>query len=99
MFHTGELQAHYRTLENEAGSNAQISLNDLSLSCDQNMPLVSPPVNLSISVQIKPPLYQGTEDDRATRVDMSTTRIRIQVAQCHYAQIVSTLSIAYSCAL
>lgn len=99
VFHTGELEAHYRTLENEAGSIAQISLNDLSLSCDQNMPLVSLPVNLSISVQMKPPLYQGTEDERATRVDMSTTRIRIQLAQCHYAQIVSNISVACSCAL
>eukprot|EP00804_Cyclotella_cryptica_P002353 CCRYP_004076-RE/>CCRYP_004076-RE protein AED:0.10 eAED:0.10 QI:4221/1/1/1/0.94/0.78/19/1152/1666 len=91
VFHTGELEAHYRTLENEAGSIAQVALKDLSLSCDQDMPLVSPPVNLSISIQIKPPLYQGTEDERATKVNMSTTRIRIQLAQCHYAQIMHTL--------
>lgn len=89
VFNTGELEAHYRTLENETGSTAQLSLRDLSLSCDQEMPMVSTPVNLSVSVKMKPPLYNGTEDEKATRVDMSTTRIQILLAQCHYVQIVS----------
>ena len=89
VFHTGELEAHYRTLENDAGSLAQLTLRDLSLSCDQQMHMVSNPVNLTVSVQMKPPTYQGTEDERATKVDMSTNRIRILMAQCHYAQMVS----------
>jgi hypothetical protein len=93
VFHTGELEAHYRTLENETGSIAKVSLRDLSLSCDQQMQMVSNPVNLSVSVQMKPPLYKGTEDERATKVDMSTNRIRILLAQCHYAQIVSSILI------
>lgn len=95
VFHTGELKAHYRTLENESGSSAQVSLRDLSLRCDQQMQMVSNPVNLSISVQMKPLLYKGTEDERATKVEMSTNRIRILMAQCHYAQIVSLVS--YMC--
>ena len=90
VFHTGELKVHYRTLENETGSIAQVSMRDLSLSCDQGMQMVSNPVNLHVSVQMKPPQYAGTEDERATRVDMSTNRIRILLARCHYAQIVSS---------
>ena len=62
VFHTGELKVHYRTLENETGSIAQVSMRDLSLSCDQAMQMVSNPVNLNVSVQMKPPQYEGTED-------------------------------------
>ena len=91
VFHTGELKVHYRTLENETGSLAQLSMRDLSLSCDQQMQMVSNPVNLEVSVQMKPPQYEGTEDERATKVDMSTNRIRILLAQCHYAQMMHTL--------
>ncbi len=91
VFHAGNFEAHYRALENDVGSEAEVSLKDVSMRCDQHMKMVSTPVNLSVSVKMKPPVSPGTEDDRATRVEMSTSRIRILVARCHYAQIMHTL--------
>ena len=90
-FHSGKLEAHYRTLEGDLGSEARVSLKEVSLNCHDNMSMVWAPVNMSVSVKMKPPLSQGTEDERATRVEMSLSRIRLLVASCHYAQIMHTL--------
>ncbi|KAL7555198.1 hypothetical protein ACHAWF_018915 [Thalassiosira exigua] len=90
-FHSGNFEAHYRALEEDVGSEAYVSLKDVSMNCDRNMQMVFTPVNMSVAVKLKPPFLPGTEDDRATRVDMSISRIRLLVARCHYAQIMHTL--------
>jgi len=91
LFHAGNFQAHYRAFENDVGSEAQVSLKDVSMRCGRNMTMVSTPVNLSVKVQMKPPFAKGTEEELATRIEMSTSRIRILVARCHYSQIMRTL--------
>ena len=91
LFHAGNFEAHYRAFENDVGSEARVSLNDVSMSCGRNMSMVSTPVNLAVAVQMKPPFAKGSEEELATRVDMSTSRIRILIARCHYAQIMRTL--------
>lgn len=90
-FHAGNFEAHYRALGDDIGSNIQLSLNDVSMNCNQNLQMVSDPVNMSVLVDLKPPFSQGTEDERATRINMSISRIRLLVARSHYAQIMYTL--------
>ena len=94
-FHTGKLEAHYRILENDVGSEAQVSLTDLSMYCEQRMAMVSAPVNMTVAAKLKPPLAPGTEDERATRVDMSTSRIQILIARTHYAQMMHVSCVFY----
>lgn len=91
LFHAGNFEAHYRAFENDIGSEAQVYLKDVSMRCGRNMTMVSTPVNLSVEVQMKPPFAKGTEEELATRVEMSTSRIRILIARCHYSQIMRTL--------
>jgi hypothetical protein len=90
-FHAGNFEAHYRALGDEIGSNVQLSLNDLSMNCSQNLNMVADPVEMSVVVDLKPPFSNGTEDERATRINMSLSRIRLLVARRHYAQIMQTL--------
>mmetsp|Transcript_4276 Transcript_4276/g.8218 ORF Transcript_4276/g.8218 Transcript_4276/m.8218 type:complete len:3387 (-) Transcript_4276:172-10332(-) len=90
-FHSGNFEAHYRAFEGDVGSEAQVSLMDVSMNCSQNMQMVSAPVNMSVSVKLKPPFTQITEDERATKVEMSISRIRLLVARCHYAQMMHTI--------
>lgn len=91
LFHAGNFQAHYRAFENDIGSEAQVSLRDVSMRCGRNMAMVSIPVNLSVAVQMKPPFAKGTEEELATRIEISTSRIKILIARCHYSQIMRTL--------
>mmetsp|Transcript_2476 Transcript_2476/g.5220 ORF Transcript_2476/g.5220 Transcript_2476/m.5220 type:complete len:2925 (-) Transcript_2476:1534-10308(-) len=90
-FHSGNFEAHYRAFEGDIGSEANVSLNDVSMNCNQNMQMVSAPVNMSVTVKLKPPFSHVTEDERATRVEMSISRIRLLVARCHYAQMMHTI--------
>jgi len=90
-FHAGKLEAHYRSLASDVGSEAEVSLTELSMQCAQKMSMVSIPINMSISLKMKPPFAPLTEDERATRVDLSISRIQILIARCHYAQIMRTL--------
>ena len=90
-FHSGNFEAHYRAFEDDIGSEAHVSLKDVSLNCDQLMQMVSAPVNMTVSVKMKPPLSKGTEDERATRVEMSISRIRLLIARGHYAQAMHTI--------
>jgi hypothetical protein len=84
-FLAGNFEAHYRSLKDGIGSEAQVSLKDVSMNCNQNMQMVAAPVNMSVRVSLKPPFAQLTEDERATRVKVSISRIRLLVAQGHYA--------------
>jgi vacuolar protein sorting-associated protein 13A/C len=84
-FFAGNFEAHYRSLKDGIGSEAQVSLKDVSMNCNQNMQMVAAPVNMSVRVSLKPPFAQLTEDERATRVIVSISRIRLLVAQGHYA--------------
>lgn len=93
-FQAGNFEAHYRALAGDIGSEAHVSLNDVSMNCNQGMQMVETPVNMSVSVKLKPPPSLAptlAQDDRATRVEMSISRIRLLVARCHYAQIMHTL--------
>ncbi|KAL9187273.1 hypothetical protein ACHAXT_001376 [Thalassiosira profunda] len=90
-FHSGNFVAHYRAFEGDIGSEAHVSLKEVSMTCAQSMRMVAVPVNMSVDVKMKPPFSQGTEDERATRVDMSISRIRFLIARCHYAQMMHTL--------
>ncbi len=90
-FHAGNFEAHYRALGDDFGSNIQLSLKNVSMNCFQNLKMVSEPVNMSVVVEMKPPFSRGTEDERATRIKMSISRIRLLVARCHYAQMMHTL--------
>ncbi|KAL7472999.1 hypothetical protein ACHAXS_013378 [Conticribra weissflogii] len=90
-FHAGKLEAHYRSLASDVGSEAEVSLTELSMQCAKQMSMVSIPINMSISLKMKPPFAPLTEDERATRVDLSISRIQILIARCHYAQIMRTL--------
>jgi len=91
-FNAGNFKAHYRVFEDDIGSEAHVSLKDVSMNCNQNMQMVHTPVNMSVTVKMKPPLLQGlTEDERATRVEMSISRIRLLIARCHYAQMMHTI--------
>jgi vacuolar protein sorting-associated protein 13A/C len=84
-FFAGNFEAHYRSLKDGIGSEAQVSLKDVSMNCNQSMQMVAAPVNMSVRVSLKPPFAQLTEDERATRVIVSISRIRLLVAQGHYA--------------
>ena len=84
-FHAGEFEAHYRSLKDGIGSEARVSLKDVSMNCNNHMQMVSAPVNMSVRVTLKPPFSQLTEDEKATRVKVSISRIRLLVARCHYA--------------
>lgn len=55
------------------------------------MPMVASPVSMSISVRMKPPFSPGSEDERATRVDVSISKIRLLIARTHYAQAMHTI--------
>ena len=90
-FHSGNFEAHYRALEGDLGSEAHVSLKDVSLNCNNQMQMVSAPVNMAVTVKLKPPQSQGTEDARATRVEMSISRIRLLIARGHYAQMMHTI--------
>ena len=90
-FHAGSFTAKYRSHEGDIGSEASVSLQDVSLSCGQKMPMVASPVSMSISMRMKPPFSPGSEDDRATRVDVSISKIRLLIARSHYAQAMRTI--------
>lgn len=85
LFHAGNFEAHYRSFREGIGSEARVSLKDVSMNCNKNMQMVSEPVNMAVRVSLKPPFSQLTEDERATRVKVSISRIRLLVARCHYA--------------
>ena len=90
-FLAGNFEAHYRAFEGDIGSEAIVSLKDVSMTCSQKMQMVAVPVNMSVTARLKPPTFKGTEEEKATRIDMSISRIRILIAQCHYAQMMYTL--------
>lgn len=90
-FHAGNFESHYRSLKDDIGSEIRMSLKDVSLQCNQNMQMVSTPVNMSVRVAMKPPFAKLTEDERATRIKVSISSIRLQIARCHYAQMMHTL--------
>lgn len=90
-FHAGNFKAHYRALGDDIGSNILLALHDVSMNCSQNLNMVTDPVIMSVVVDLKPPFLPGTEDERATRISMSISRILLQVSRCHYAQIMHTL--------
>eukprot|EP00970_Alexandrium_tamarense_P018299 scaffold13326_cov204-Alexandrium_tamarense.AAC.32 len=90
LFHAGMLKAHYRILVNDSGAEVEVSLQDVLLHCDQQMKMVSTPVNLSVSVEMKPPHAPGTADDNAMRVDIGTSRINLVLTHSHYVQIIHT---------
>ena len=91
LLHTGKLEAHYRTLENNVGSESCMSMTDLMMYSGQQMNMFSSPVNMDFIVKMKSPFTIGTEDERATTVDMTTSRIRILLAKSDYAQMIHTL--------
>jgi hypothetical protein len=90
-FQAGNFEAHYRALGDDVGSNVLLALYDVSMNCSQNLSMVTYPVKMSVVVDLKPPFSPGTEDERATRINMSISRIRLAVCRSHYAQIMHTL--------
>jgi len=90
-FRAGNFDAHYRALADDVGSEARVSLKAVTMSCNQQMQMVHLPVNMAVSVHLKPPLACLAEDEKATRVDMSISHIRLLIARPHYAQMMHTL--------
>ncbi|KAL7469473.1 hypothetical protein ACHAXS_009736 [Conticribra weissflogii] len=81
--HSGRFNGHFRTLENGVGSKTNVVLTDFMLQCEQLGDMFAVPVEISITANM------NTQNDAS--ISIATSRIRILLAQCQYAQMIHTL--------
>jgi len=88
--HTGDLNVVYRSLTDPNGSEASVSLSDVSLVDSAGEQMQEKPIRLGVEVKL-PSLDFGTVDDQAMRVAVDISSASFLVSKSQYAQIMLTL--------
>ena len=89
--HAGALVLWYRTLPDNGGGEAKITLGNVNLESNKKFQIVENPIKMSIDVKLPPP--DGlTIEDRAMRVNISFSKAAFSLSHEIYAQMMYTLS-------
>lgn len=88
--HTGDFQVVYKSLADPAGSEASVSLSDVTLCDSFGEQMQEEPIRLSVQVKL-PPTEVGTVDEQAMQVGVDISSASFKVAKSQYGQIMLTL--------
>ena len=94
VLHAGELVLWYRTLPDDGGGEAKISMGNVSMQSNNQDQIVEDPIHMSIDVSL-PPFDAPTIEDRAMRVNVHFSKAQFLLSHAQYAQIMHMLAMNF----
>lgn len=88
--HAGDLKVVYKSLADPAGSQASVSLSDVSLIDSFGDKMQEDPIRISVEVKL-PPLGVGTVEEQAMQVELDISSASFLISKSQYGQIMLTL--------
>ena len=88
--HAGELKVVYKSFVDPGGSEADVSLSDVSLSDSKGDRMQEEPIHMGVDVKL-PPTHVGTIEDQAMRVKVAISSASFLVSKSQYGQLLLTL--------